>query len=51
MYYSINLFFIIFVMIKKLFSKKQTETTRPHMKTFDMEIESLDPILSLKETY
>ena len=46
--YSIKLFFTIFIMVDKLFSEKHTETTRPHMRTFDTAKESLDPILSLK---
>ena len=46
--YSINLFFTIFIMVDKFFSEKHTETTRPHMRTFDTAKESLDPILSLK---
>ena len=39
------------MMANKLFSKNQTQITRPHMRTFDTAKEILDPILSLKQTY
>eukprot|EP00493_Phyllostaurus_siculus_P020657 UN20982 len=37
-------YFYYFIMVNKLFSEKHTESTRPHMRTFDTADESLDPI-------
>ena len=47
-WYSINLFYIIFTMVDKLFSENHIEVMRAHMSMFDTAKESSDLILSLK---